>query len=213
MQGVGICIVSSILHGSYNRFTPWFGIEVYSVPFVGWKLSYGCMKLFMVLLTGSYQNILAHIYNTHSWYTHMYLQPLGATTVLKLSCNIHHISCTPWTPYAHIHLAGEEKYVARNIAKPWRLLHRSRISTFVIANPRTKTWRGSRNYEQYVWEIRVCLTLILKLSHFQKQIMSQFFQTFILNFPSKIQDGVWNTSGLAHFYQPQSVLTWWFSGS
>jgi len=34
MQTVSICIVSSILHGSYNRFIPWFGIEVYSVPFV-----------------------------------------------------------------------------------------------------------------------------------------------------------------------------------
>jgi len=37
--------------------------------------------------------------------------------------------------HAHIHLAGEEKYVARNIEKPEGLLHRGRISTFATANP------------------------------------------------------------------------------
>jgi len=39
---------------------------------------------------------------------------------------------------ANICLAGEEKYVTKNIANPRRLLDRSRISTFVIAIPELK---------------------------------------------------------------------------
>jgi len=37
--------------------------------------------------------------------------------------------------HAHIRLAGEDKFVAGNIAKPGGLLHRGRISTFVTATP------------------------------------------------------------------------------
>ena len=42
---------------------------------------------------------------------------------------------TSYFGHAHIHLAGEEKYVTGNIAKPGGLLHTGRISTFVIATP------------------------------------------------------------------------------
>ena len=31
----------------------------------------------------------------------------------------------------------------------------------------------------------VCITPILKMSHFEKQMVSQFFQTFVLNFPTR----------------------------
>ena len=32
-------------------------------------------------------------------------------------------------------------------------------------------------------DMGVCLTPTLKMSHFQKQIIPQFFQNFVLNFP------------------------------
>jgi len=40
---------------------------------------------------------------------------------------------------------------------------------------------------------RLCLAPIPKMSHFQQQIMSQFFQTFVLNFPPG--DPGWSLDG------------------
>lgn len=63
----------------------------------------------------------------------------GKTTVLKLSCNMYHVSCTPRTLsvyrfmpsyfcHAHICLAGEKKYYfTRSIAKPRAVLRRGSI--------------------------------------------------------------------------------------
>ena len=131
-------------------------------------------------------------HNTHCWYTHIYLQPLGALKHDLLYWNFHatyNTSAAQYEPqmssiyyklnwfmtyfgHANICLAGKEKYVAKNIAKPRRLLHRSRISTFITANPRTDSKGIQKLRAVHTGDKRVCLTLILKLSHFQKQIMS-----------------------------------------
>ena len=54
--------------------------------------------------------------------------------------------------------------------------------TPVLVVAKTRGW--SRNYKQN-GEKSICITLILKMSHFEKQMMSQFFQTFVLNFPTR----------------------------
>ena len=152
-----------------------------------------CTKLFMVLLTGSYQNILAHITHVAGIHMHMYLQPLGALRHDYCYCTetfIQHISCAicmnpicqafikliwfmmSYFGHANICLAGEEKYVTKNIANPGRLLHTSRISTVITANPRTNSKGIQKLRAVCTGDKRVCLTLILKLSHFQKPIMS-----------------------------------------
>jgi len=69
--------------------------------------------------------------------------------------------------HAHIHLAGEEKYVAGNIAKPGGLLHTSRISTFVTATPSLRVTKTTGDPET-IGSMRVCLIPIWKMSHFQK---------------------------------------------
>jgi len=50
----------------------------------------------------------------------------------------------------------------------------------------TKTWGWSRNCKQN-GDKSVCITLILKMSYFEKQVMSQFFQTQIQLWFSKFQ--------------------------
>ena len=56
------------------------------------------------------------------------------TTILQVFIKLNRFMMS-YFGHVHIHLAGEEKYVARNIAKPGGLLHRGRISTFATANP------------------------------------------------------------------------------
>jgi len=56
------------------------------------------------------------------------------TTILQVFIKLNQFM-TSYFGHVHIHLTGEEKYVARNIAKPGELLHRGRISTFATANP------------------------------------------------------------------------------
>ena len=63
-----------------------------------------------------------------------------------------------------------------------------------------KTQGESRNYEQYEGK-RVCLAMIQKMSHFQYQIMSQFFQTFVLCFPQ--QDPGWPLNGEVNCVEKQ----------
>ena len=199
------------------------------------EIFHRCTKLFMVLLTGSYQNILAHTTHVAGIHMHMYLQPLGALRHDYCYCTetfIQHISCAicmnpicqtfiklilfmmSCFGHANICLAGEEKYVAKNIAKPGRLLHRSRISTVITANP----WTNSKGIQK----LRAVHTGDKSLSHtdpetepFSETNHVGSFKPSSLTSPArswmvlgclsrqKCWLHIWNTSGLAHFYQPQ----------
>ena len=92
---------------------------------------------------------------------------------------------TSYFGHTHIRLAGEEKYVSEilqntedfSIQVGFLLLLQQPPVLVVTKTP------GDPETTSSTEDKRVCLTLIWKMSHFQKQIMSQFFQTFILNFP------------------------------
>jgi len=61
----------------------------------------------------------------------------------------------------------------KNIAKPRRLLHRSRISTFITANPRTDSKGIQKLQAVHAGDQRVCLTYTdPETEPFSEQIMS-----------------------------------------